>query len=347
MARRQTWLRFWQPHGRRRGQSWLSFRNQGDLPRQKNLVAASEWRLRSPKVGHWARDGKGKGLELGASYVVDSSSSAPEVGVSYLESEEQQLHYVASVTAESALCMAVEHGVMLLSSPGYGVLDSGCCWRSDFGKVSTTLDQKGNPLAKAQEGSECLQVWEWTSRSVWDQPGHAGRDWWLQGHHLCSGGAGRCSTFDLSACIKDTPGQSELWGRFFDIDLWQAGSAGASAGQYSVDVLDFPSPIKPELFTDVPTSGAQVPVAKEDNPQSQGSDLNNSIGPHLQPLNKSVGPDSPTLNNDNATSSRSTGHEVMSASRKVGKPEVSPRNNCVLPKHRSRRDGVNWVRSIW
>jgi hypothetical protein len=90
-----------------------------------------------------------------------------------------------------------------------------------------------------------------------------------------------------------------------------------------------------------------VPVAKEDNPQSQGSDLNNSIGPHLQPLNKSVGPDSPTLNNDNATSSRSTGHEVMSASRKVGKPEVSPRNNCVLPKHRSRRDGVNWVRSIW
>ena len=104
-------------------------------------------------MGHWARDGKGKGRELGACYVVDSSSSAPEVGVSYVESEEQQLHYVASVTAESALCMAVEHGVMLLSSPGYSVLDSECCWRSDFGKVSTTLDQKGNPLAKAQEGS--------------------------------------------------------------------------------------------------------------------------------------------------------------------------------------------------
>lgn len=120
-----------------------------------------------------------------------------------------------------------------------------------------------------------------------------------------------------------------------------------SAGQYSVDVLDFPSPIKPEPFTDVPTSGAQMPVAKEDNPQSQGSDLNNSMGPHLQPLNKSVGPDSPTLNNDNATSSRPTGHEVMSASRKVGKPEVSLRNKCFLPKHRSRRDGVNWVRSIW
>ena len=108
---------------------------------------------RCGRFGHWAREceqprdsgsaasstagGKGKGKELGASFVVDSSSQPSEVGASFVEPEESHLHFVASVFREASMlqrlasmtassCLAVEHEALLVSSPGFGVLDSGC-----------------------------------------------------------------------------------------------------------------------------------------------------------------------------------------------------------------------------
>ena len=75
---------------------------------------------RCGRFGHWAREceqprdsgsaasstagGKGKGKELGASFVVDSSSQPSEVGASFVEPEESHLHFVWLLSSVRRLC---------------------------------------------------------------------------------------------------------------------------------------------------------------------------------------------------------------------------------------------------
>eukprot|EP00435_Cladocopium_sp_Y103_P060613 s808_g22.t1 len=296
---------------------------------------------RCGRVGHWAREckqprdatasstasgsgGKGKGRELGASYVVDSHT-ATETGASYVETENQQLHFVASVSncptmsqrlmdERASLCLAVEQEVLLVSSPGFGILDSGCgktiVGAHTLTKFQQIWSERGIPLPQPKKEVNAFKFGnghrEVSEVSVAMPVGIGGRR-----GTICAAVVQGDAPLLISRPAMKTLQANLNFGRdsltLFADELEVPVKLNA-AGQYSVDVLQFP-----QAHENHP--GAQVPASKGQGLSSNG----NAIGPHVQPL-ISVGPHNPTPIEDKPvpTEMQPSTHEVMSASRKAG-----------------------------
>eukprot|EP00435_Cladocopium_sp_Y103_P055765 s362_g18.t1 len=294
---------------------------------------------RCGRTGHWAREcrqgresgssasnpsAKGKGKELGASYVEETVTAKPTIDVNLVEPEQSQsseLHFVASVFAEPTMLhqlmssVDVEHQsevheVFLVSSPGFGILDSGCgktiIGARTLEKFKQIWNEKG--IAHPQIKHE-INVFKF---------GNGHREVSEMCTALPVGIGGRRGTINAAIVKGDAPLlisrpamkvlQANL--SFSDdsltmfADRLRVPVTLNAAGQYSVNVLDFPEPsasVTMQSPIEVPT----VPQADQLNaPHDQ---FPNDRTPSPTPLDKPA-----------EECQLPTSNEVLSASRKAG-----------------------------
>lgn len=317
--------------------TWEKRAELGRLQRQRKFSDAKELRRsfrveieemkkktkcnRCGRVGHWAREcrqkrdfnGRGAASSSGSTGAPTSSSATSGAG---MVTDMSQIHFIASVTVQHAVESDEAFGdeVLLVSSPGFGVLDSGC------GK--TIIGEK--TLQLFLEKWEALGLPPPTERQVMNQF-RFGNGQVETSHRLLDlpvGLHGRRGILQ-AAVVKGTapllvsrPALKRLGAKIdFHADQLSLFQGQVhmplqvnAAGQYMVDVMQFPGvelmnqsvpPAMPK--SDHPPECAWVPTTAK------------GLGPHLDPN------DSDKLSPDPVVESLSTSPLTgMSCSRKQG-----------------------------
>ena len=148
---------------------------QANDPRRAFRVEVEEVKKRSrcykcQKMGHFARDCKMRGVP---SAPAGSSSDASGAGMVSLVSEPNE-HFVCSAVCDTGPSPLSEHGVCLISSPGFAVLDSGLAKQSLVRRRWPIFTASGKHMAShpslsdrkwTRSSSETVSVKAWSVSS--------------------------------------------------------------------------------------------------------------------------------------------------------------------------------------
>ena len=266
---------------------------------------------RCGRTGHWARECRQK-RDAAPRWNPASSSSAPTTSGARVNKEsgasmvapvldgDDEIQFIASVstlTSSAEVTLSDPDEILLVSSPGYGVLDSGC-GKTIIGEDTLNLFLKKWHQIGLPSPAERAVVNQFrfgngqveTSHRLLDLPvGLHGRRGILQAA-VVKGSApllvSRPALKRLGAQIDFSNDQLSLFQGQVQVPL-----EVNSAGQYMVDVMQFPD-------------RAFVPKSDVSSP-SQSSPVSTAVGPHQRP-NLEDKPISPPQDNEVLASSKTT-----------------------------------------
>ena len=267
---------------------------------------------RCGKVGHWARECRQPREGRGECKTKSRASAGPSsstTGISYVELPEK-LHFIASVTCQSSMlsCLRARRAareaeieVCLVSSPGFGVLDSGCgktiIGQKTLKQFMTMWQSRGVPMPTEYQERNVFRYGngqqEVSEKAVTLPVGLAGRRGQLTAA-IVQGDApllvSRPALKRLRASIDFEKDQLCLFGDGSKVDL-----STNAAGQYVVDLSDFPksvpqegvAPVEPEVQVSVDVEvaaleqcvgGSKPPCCDADMPAPGMSEVTASGG---------------------------------------------------------------------
>ena len=264
---------------------------------------------RCGRIGHWARECRQKRDPMSGPSSSSQSSSknvSKENAASYVEVEEQQFSFIASVgclrtsvqqlsdrQAQRAQNGSVPAEVLLVSSPGFAVLDSGCgktiigertlqqfqqIWSQD-GRFGPEFKTEMNVFKFGNGDRE-------TSEQVVVMPiGLAGRYGNVQAA-IVKGDAplllSRPALKRLGATLDFENDRIKLFSGSVELDL-----KSNAAGQYVLDVLDFPTKSRSPEITMVeaqPCANEEVFINGDNSQGSDGVNGDNELSSSPSPV---------------------------------------------------------------